>query len=281
MINVATAEQLLDFRGARLDHRGSGAGAARGRRGPPQHPRRRSGVAYLADEVGMGKTTSPSGRWRSSGTSTRLSGPGHRSTGEHPAQVDEGAAQLRPEQRAVRRPAGEGGRTAAGAADRACQNLVELVREASLNPDRDFFIRLSSFSLPLGKDAERMAGGGGTSCWSTCRGPTRRDLRPAPAEAFKDNFAKAVCAALPVFDLVIVDEGHNLKHGFSDRVRRATGSWRWPSGIRPRRARFPGYGPRANASCSSPRRPWRRLPPALEPARCVRLGRRALESEGR
>src|SRR5262249_43255394 len=36
----------------------------------------------------------------------------------------------------------------------ACHSLVELVREASLNPDRDFFARLSSFSLPLGKDTE-------------------------------------------------------------------------------------------------------------------------------
>jgi hypothetical protein len=30
-------------------------------------------------------------------------------------------------------------------------------------------------------------------------------------QEFKDNVARAVCCALPRFDLVIVDEGHNLK----------------------------------------------------------------------
>ncbi len=42
------------------------------------------------------------------------------------------------------------------------------------------------------------------------------DLRSK--EAFKDNYARAVCCALPTFDLVIVDEGHNLKHGFREGV---------------------------------------------------------------
>src|SRR5437867_656540 len=34
-------------------------------------------------------------------------------------------------------------------------------------------------------------------------------------QIFKDNFASALCCALPVFDLVIVDEAHNLKGGYS------------------------------------------------------------------
>jgi hypothetical protein len=34
-------------------------------------------------------------------------------------------------------------------------------------------------------------------------------------EAFKDNFASALSCALPSFDLVIIDEAHNLKHGFA------------------------------------------------------------------
>ena len=42
------------------------------------------------------------------------------------------------------------------------------------------------------------------------------DLRSK--EAFKDNYARAVCCAIPTFDLVIVDEGHNLKHGFHEGV---------------------------------------------------------------
>jgi hypothetical protein len=30
-------------------------------------------------------------------------------------------------------------------------------------------------------------------------------------DEFKDHFACAVCCALPAFDLVVIDEGHNLK----------------------------------------------------------------------
>src|SRR5262249_26342252 len=99
----------------------------------------------------------------------------------------------------------------------ACDNLLGLVRESVIDPDRDFFARLTSFSLPLGSDPE---------AWRRTRNDLRRslpwlrdevfDLRNK--EAFKENFARAICCALPKFDLVIVDEAHNLKHGFSDSV---------------------------------------------------------------
>ncbi|MBM3269124.1 MAG: DEAD/DEAH box helicase family protein [Candidatus Sericytochromatia bacterium] len=96
-----------------------------------------------------------------------------------------------------------------------CRNLVELVRETGLDPDREFFARLSSFSLSLRDD------------WRAFRDQIRReipwlppdalDLR-ASKEAFKDQVAAAIGDALPTFDLVIVDEGHNLKHGFAKGV---------------------------------------------------------------
>ena len=44
------------------------------------------------------------------------------------------------------------------------------------------------------------------------------DLRSK--DTFKENFARAVCCALPIFDLVIVDEGHNLKGGLHSKAWR-------------------------------------------------------------
>ena len=47
-----------------------------------------------------------------------------------------------------------------------------------------------------------------------CPGLLTRCLIYEAKRFSKDNFARALCCALPKFDLVIVDEGHNLKHGF-------------------------------------------------------------------
>ena len=44
------------------------------------------------------------------------------------------------------------------------------------------------------------------------------DLRSK--DGFKENFARAVCCALPPFDLVIVDEAHNLKGGIQSQAWR-------------------------------------------------------------
>src|ERR1017187_7396554 len=93
-----------------------------------------------------------------------------------------------------------------------CSNLYELVRETSNDPNRDFFVRLTSFSFGLAEDPEQ---------WKKRR-DRLRDLLPwidsdlfdlRSKENFKENYARAVCCAIPVFDLIIIDEGHNLKHG--------------------------------------------------------------------
>lgn len=94
-----------------------------------------------------------------------------------------------------------------------CANLAELVREVTIDPDRDFFARLTSFSFGLSNDS------------ASLRETRDRLLRYLPAEdpaqfsltnksAFKDAVALAVSRALPRFDLVIVDEAHKLKAGF-------------------------------------------------------------------
>ena len=95
----------------------------------------------------------------------------------------------------------------------SCANLVELVREVTIDPDRDFFARLTSFSFGLGSDS---------ASWKDTRDKFLEYLPAEDAEsfdlrdkaAFKDAIGRALARALPRFDLVIVDEAHNLKAGF-------------------------------------------------------------------
>jgi superfamily II DNA or RNA helicase len=98
-----------------------------------------------------------------------------------------------------------------------CDNLHQLIRETSVDADRDFFLRMSSFSL---------GSGGEEADLRALRSRYQREL-PWIGDAigslrskreFKDNLAKALCCGLPTFDLVVVDEAHNLKHGFAERI---------------------------------------------------------------
>ena len=106
---------------------------------------------------------------------------------------------------------------------------------------------MGSFSFGLGKDPAQ---------WKTQRDNLRRELPWLADEvfdlrskdAFKDNFARAVCCALPMFDLVIVDEGHNLKHGFRTGVAARNRVMALAFGRsldRIDERLFPGYGNRA------------------------------------
>lgn len=250
MIPLDVARQLLDFRGAKGSLSEEAAeDQLRGAVALHNMLKRRR-VAYLADEVGMGKTYVALG----AAALFRHFDPDFRLLVIAPREniQRKWIKELRnfvrnnvrfPDLR-VKAVHGAPARAAV-----ACHSLVELVREAGLNPDRDFFVRLSSFSLPLGQDAEG---------WRR-----RRDelLEHVPwldkdafpklhgeenRRAFKDVFGRAMCTALPIFDLVIVDEGHNLKHGFgasvSARNRVLALAFGHPS-EKPRG--FAGYGPRA------------------------------------
>ncbi len=133
----------------------------------------------------------------------------------------------------------------------ACGSLLDLVRQVSLDPNRDFFVRLTSFSLPVT--------GQGTvdpEAARRYRAELREHLPWLPGEAFdlrskqafKDNVARAICCALPRFDLVIIDEGHNLKHGLGERVaarNRVLALALGRADVEVDQEVFPGYGPRA------------------------------------
>ena len=137
-----------------------------------------------------------------------------------------------------------------------CEGLLDLVRQANLRPQGVFFARMTSFSIGLSKDISTE--GQGRRDRAKLRdalkqhlpwiGPEVLDLRIRDAQAFKDNFARALCCALPTFDLVIVDEAHNLKHGFKSNVaarnRVMALSFGHPEADGAKSV-LPGYSPRA------------------------------------
>jgi len=250
MIGLDAAAQLLDFRG--LTHSIS-RDAARGQlegavalHNILQDKR----VAYLADEVGMGKTYVALGAI----ALFRHFDPRFRLLVIAPREniQKKWMKELRNFVRNNVRFPDLRVKAVHGAPARSlvsCRNLIELVRESYLNPDRDFFARLTSFSLPLGADADWLRRRRDELIrylpWAD-RDSFRIGRSDEDRAAFKDAFAKAVCTSLPNFDLVVVDEGHNLKHGFGANVSArnrllALAFGRAEEGTRP----FPGYGPRA------------------------------------
>ena len=100
-----------------------------------------------------------------------------------------------------------------------CNSLVEFTREALVNQDRDFFLRMTSFSIGLSDPEDRRKTR--RALLDTVPWLERRHVPNRTPEGFRDAFAAALNGAVPEADLVIFDEAHNLKHGF-----RADGSTR-------------------------------------------------------
>jgi superfamily II DNA or RNA helicase len=248
MIDLEAARALLDF-GRRI---GAGHRAEEQLRGAVaiHNILRKHRVAYLADEVGMGKTYVALGalalfRHFEPGFRVLIIAPRENIQKKWQKELSNFVAHnVRFADMRVAAPDGRPARPLV-----SCGNLLELANEAILDPYRDFFVRMTSFSLALGKTGED---------WKKTRDELRHhlpwlgneafDLRSK--EQFKRNFARALCCALPKFDLVIVDEAHNLKHGFSASssarnqvLGEAFG--RHLDGDAPDARLFPGYGPRA------------------------------------
>lgn len=212
MIDLEAARKLLDF-GRRI---GEGSRAEEQLRGAVaiHNILRKHGVAYLADEVGMGKTYVALGAlalFRHYDPSFRVLIIAPRENIQRKWQKELRNFVAHNMRFADMRMASLDEQPARPLV--SCGNLTDLARETSLDPNRDFFVRMSSFSLALGKT---------TDDWERTRDALRKQLPGMSKEAFslrskdqfKKNFARALCCALPTFDLVIVDEAHNLKHGF-------------------------------------------------------------------
>lgn len=245
MIDLEAARKLLDF-GRRI---GEGHRAEEQLRGAVaiHNILKTHGVAYLADEVGMGKTYVALGALallRHYQPDLRVLVVAPRGNIQRKWQKELRnfvAHNVRFDDLRMRALDGQPARSLV-----SCGNLLELVRETSIDPDRDFFVRMSSFSLQLGRSRDD---------WNRTRDALHRWLPWLPKEtfdlrnkqAFKSSFARALCCALPKFDLVIVDEAHNLKHGYSTsssaRNQVLAEAFGRASGVG---KEFPEYGPRAH-----------------------------------
>ena len=95
-------------------------------------------------------------------------------------------------------------------------SLLDFAHESLLNADRDFFLRMTSFSIGLKdpKARQRLR----TGFKKEVPWMKTRSLPVRTPEGFRDAFGCAFNATVPEADLVIVDEAHNLKHGFGARV---------------------------------------------------------------
>ncbi len=250
-VDIDAARQLLDF-GTRLNdpHRAEeqlqGAVAL-------HNVLQQERVAYLADEVGMGKTYVALGAV----ALFRHFNPGFRVLFIAPRENIQKKWKKEHEnflKHCVRfvdlRVKGFGDRPARSQV--ICDRLATLAAEASANPNRDFYTRLTSFSLPLGDpDVDDERGGWQRLKRQLCRALPWLDRAAFSGRgtALKENIARALNAALPSFDLVIVDEAHNLKHGIerrdtSARNRVLSTALGHPKGRGDDRL-FPQYGPRS------------------------------------
>ena len=97
-----------------------------------------------------------------------------------------------------------------------CPSLVDFVGEALLNADRDFFLRMTSFSISVkGLESRRRLR---RHLLERVPWLPPRILSAKTPEAFRDAYGYAINAAVPQVDLLVIDEGHNLKHGFGPNV---------------------------------------------------------------
>ena len=97
-----------------------------------------------------------------------------------------------------------------------CNSLLDFVSEVQRNADRDFFLRMTSFSLAV-KVPERRSRLR-RQLLERVRWLPPHSLSAETPETFRDAFGCAINAAVPPIDLLVIDEGHNLKHGFGPNV---------------------------------------------------------------
>jgi superfamily II DNA or RNA helicase len=217
-VSIDTAGELLDFGGGALSdslakEQLEGAVAI-------HNILAKEGFAYLADEVGMGKTYVALGVV----ALLRFFNPGIRILYIAPREniQSKWVKELRNFTRnnwlhADQRVKSFHGTPAVKIA--FCQNLADWARQSVRDPDRDFFVRLTSFSFPLPADRQK---------WHAKREELesvapmidRSFLDLHSKERFKESYARAVNTLLPHYDLVVVDEAHNLKHGLESHASR-------------------------------------------------------------
>jgi len=224
VIELETARNLLNFCGLKKGRISEEAAEAQLRGAVSVHNMlEEQGVAYLADEVGMGKTYVALGalalmRHFNPKIRVLVMAPRANIQNKWMKEVRNFVANnvIFPDLRV------KALNNSPARALVSCGNLMEFVQEVTSDPDRDFFLRYSSFSLPLGED---------TKNWKRKRDQLleflpwldKKFFNLQNKEQFKNNYAAALCLALPIFDLVIVDEAHNFKGGIRSGAARNQG----------------------------------------------------------
>ncbi len=217
-VSLEAGRELLDFGGQSI----SGGMAEEQLQGAVaiHNMLAKEGVAYLADEVGMGKTYVALGAvalLRHYHPDLRVLYIAPRENiqrkwlKEHANFV---SSNFRVRDLCVRSLTGQSATPLV-----ACDNLADWARGAVLDSHRDFVLRLTSFSFPLPRESER---------WKEKRAELL-ELTPAlegvaidlrNKEQFKASYACALNTVLPHYDLVVIDEAHNLKHGRRSKAAR-------------------------------------------------------------
>lgn len=99
-----------------------------------------------------------------------------------------------------------------------CHSLASFAHELTINDSRDFFLRMTSFSLALRQPEAR----------SKYQAELRKHmpwlsksvLSSSNEQEFREQYGRALNALVPDLDLLIVDEAHNLKKGFGSQGER-------------------------------------------------------------
>lgn len=176
----------------------------------------RNGLAYLADEVGMGKTYIALAVM----CLVRYRNPKARVLILTPRQniQDKWAKDLRNFVRDNWKTSDHRVRSVQGGPVWPVvrpQRLSEWLNQHKDNPDSDSVLRTTSFSLAIGEDAKERKDS--LDRINKVLSGFNLDLDCSDAEAFINSYTDAIAETIKPdqYDLVIVDEAHNLKHGYS------------------------------------------------------------------
>ncbi|MBI5764269.1 MAG: DEAD/DEAH box helicase family protein [Planctomycetes bacterium] len=211
-ISIDSARQLIDFSGSLA--RGSSLLADQQLQGTvaAYNMLARNRIAYLADEVGMGKTyvaLGIMGLLRHVQPSARILvlAPRGNIQAKWLKELNNFVrGNWRCDDNCVKSIQGAPARKAI-----AVENLIHLADALAVCDTHDLFLRMTSFSLATKKARDRKRHA--DRIVEKLPAIDARFLNANNPEEFQDRFGAALNHAIPKIDLLIVDEAHNLRHG--------------------------------------------------------------------
>ena len=177
----------------------------------------RNGVAYVADEVGMGKTYVALGvmgllRFQQPAARIVVIAPRENIQLKWIKELRNFIRDnWRREDNRVKNLQGQPVRPSV-----PCRSIDDIARVLQVNDNVDLFLRSTTFSIAVG-NAE------GRRRYRSRLLPfvpwvDKRMLSARDSSSFRDGFGRILNALVPDIDLLVVDEAHNFKHGFGENV---------------------------------------------------------------